>query len=184
MVGNSKGASAPAEKASTTERAFGQRDYATLFGDVLRSTMVKEHYKYVILLPVKEYHDGEEDKAKIVFTKEDVKTLRELLRGDFGGVTFAYSNGDWIDNNGRNVIDYHAQYDVSCQKNYRVLEYFAELKARLLLYADEVRNMPQEDIYVQRLEVNLGDNVFENPPLEELRDRLTKLKVKLNNLKR
>ena len=89
-----------------------------------------------------------------------------------------------MDDDGRNVVNDHAQYEVSCQKNSGVRKYFAELKARLLLHADEVRNMPQDDIYVQRSAVNLGDDVFEKPPLDELSGRLTKLKEKLNNLKR
>ena len=184
MVGNSKEISTPAEKApATTGRAFGQRDYVTLFGNVLKPD-TKERYHYTILLPIREYYEGGEDEAKSVFTKEDVKALRRLLRGDFGGATGTYSNGDWIDKEGRNVINDHAQIEVSCQKNSYVEKYFAELKARLLLYVDKVRDMPQEEIYVQRLEVNLGDDVFETPPLEELRGELTKLKEKLNNLKR
>ena len=184
MVGKEKEVAAQDGKATTSERAFGQRDYVALFGNVLRATSTGKYYKYTILLPIREYYEGAEGNAKTVFTKKDVKQLRRLLRGDFGGVTFSYSTGDWIDDDGRNVVNDHAQYEVSGQKNSMVRKYFAELKARLLLHADEVRNIPQNDIYVQRSAVNLGDDVFEKPPLEELSGRLTKLKEKLNNLKR
>ena len=168
----------------TIERPFGQRDYNVMFGDVLKPTMIGEHYKFILLLPRKEYYKGEEYEKKDVFADADIMSLRGLLQKDFGGVTVTYPSGDWVDKEGRTVINDHAQFEISCQKNDKVLEYFAELKARLLLYADEEIHMPQEEILVQRSEINLGEDVWDNPPLEELKNRLTKLKERINNLKR
>ncbi len=76
MVDKERRVATQTEKATTSERAFGQRDYVALFGNVLRATSTRVHYRYTILLPIREYYEGEEDKAKTVFTKEDVKQLR------------------------------------------------------------------------------------------------------------
>jgi hypothetical protein len=140
------------------KRPFGQSKKYDF--NLLKPTLDGPHYKFSILLPVVEFYPEQKNEFKFVFTKNDLEDLQDLLRTDFGGVTYSTDvkhpliQGDWIDKNGDVVANKHMRFEVYTQKNVEAVEYFVELKARLLKHVKDVRHMEQEDIVIERLEVD------------------------------
>ena len=187
MVGNSKEVSAPAEGLSaspegtkTSARPFGQRVYDL---HNFRPTLTGPHYKFTLLLPVSEKEDGQEKPVE-VFTDSDLKGLKRLFREDFGGGTYFEVegappiHGDWIGQNGKVVVDWHVRMDVYTKRHEGAIEYFTELKSRLLRHAKEVRHAEQEEIVI---EINETVSFVPKRSLEAV---ITESEERLKNLKR
>lgn len=143
------------------ERPFGQREYDT---SLLKPTLEGLHYKFTMLLPVTEFPAGKKKESKPVFTHEDLSEIRNLLRKDFGGVTYSLAGehpllqGDWIGKRGDVVVNEHMLFEVYAQKNSKTVEYFTELKARLLKHVKETRKMEQEEIVIELAVVDFIPN--------------------------
>ena len=193
MVGNSKEISAPAEKAQTakvtpegstarsTDRPFGQREYDDL--KLFKPTLKGPHYKFTILLPVTE-RLVREKKEKEVFTTEDLDMLIDLFCKDFRGET-TYEEvkgppkirGYWVGEGGERVINGHVRMEVYTKQHPRAIEYFEELKARLLEHVDRVRHMKQEEIVIERDRLDFVRK-------RALKSIITESEERLKNLKR
>ena len=167
----------------TLERPFGQSVYDT---GLLKPTLEGLHYKFTMLLPVTEFPAGKERESKIVFTYEDLGEIRNLLRKDFGGVTYSLEGkhpllqGDWIGKKGDVVVNEHMLLEVYAQKNNTAVEYFTELKARLLKHVKDVRNVEQEEIVIEQAIVDFIPKkdlpTLRKEPIEKPKDSDKKLK--------
>ncbi len=150
------------EKEGTSSRPFGQGKHNL---ELFKPTFEGPHYKFTLLVPVTEKFVGERVE-KNVFTGADLEKLGDLFDQDFGGATYFEAKGtpkkrvpsvrgDWVDNqSGKIVINWHARIEVYTRQHPDAMNYFIELKARLLLHAEDVRQMKQDEILIERVDVS------------------------------
>jgi hypothetical protein len=151
-----------------SDRPFGQRKYPEAH---LKPTFSGYHYKFTLLLPISERTIGEDISIKTVFTQEDLNELRRLFRDDFGGSTVSRNTtggegteslwkGEWRDTETqKTVVNEHARYEIYSRREPDAIQYFTELKARLLIWSKKERNAEQKDIVVEVIEVSFITNV-------------------------
>ena len=169
------------EKGKVDSRPFGQRDYPDI--GVFKPTFAGSHYKFTLLLPVSERF-VEENISKKVFVDEDIDNIKALFRTDFGGHTTYFEvqgpppiRGEWVDpKNGKIVIDWHVRIEAYTRRHERAVEYFDELKARLLRHVRDVRHMEQEEIIIERAKVNFAHTRPLEMIIAESEERLKYLK--------
>lgn len=150
------------KEGSSSARPFAQGKHNL---ELFKPTFEGPHYKFTLLIPVTERFLGDKVEKK-VFTTEDLEKLADLFDKDFGGATYFEAKGtpksrtpsvrgDWVDGeSGKIVINWHARIEVYTKKHPDAMAYFTELKARLLLHAEETRQMKQEEILIECAEVS------------------------------
>jgi hypothetical protein len=159
-------------------RPFGQREYDL---NNFMPTLSGTHYKFTLLLPINEKF-ADEKVSRTVFTADDLDGLKNLFRNDFNGLTYFEIEGpppvqgDWVDKKGKIVTDWHARIEVYTKRHEGAVEYFEELKARLLLHAKVARNIEQEDIVIERSEADFVRNRPLGSIIAESEERLKNLR--------